>query len=63
MCGKFELDQIKEDHECQGFRLKFISYTVWSSHRGAVVNESDQNHEVAGSIPSLAQQVKDPALL
>ena len=33
-----------------------------SSRRGAVVNESDWNHEVAGLIPGLAQQVKDPSL-
>ena len=33
-----------------------------SSHRGAMVNES-KNHRVVGSIPGLAQSVKDPALL
>ena len=34
----------------------------WSSHRGAVLNKSDQDHEVVGSIPGLAQWVKDLAL-
>ena len=32
--------------------LKFWSQ---SSHLGSVVNKSDKNHEVAGSIPGLAQ--------
>ena len=45
-------------------RLKIFlrKASPWSSRRGAVVNESDQEHEVAGLFPGLAQQVKDPAL-
>ena len=34
-----------------------------SSRRGSVVNNLLRNHEVEGSIPSLAQWVKDLALL
>ena len=34
-----------------------------SSHRGTVETNPTRNHEVAGSIPGLAWQVKDPALL
>ena len=35
----------------------------WPSHRGAVERNPTRSHEVAGSIPGLAQQVKDLALL
>ena len=34
-----------------------------SSHHGAVETNLTRNHEVMGSIPGLAQQVKDSALL
>ena len=34
-----------------------------SSHRGSVEVNPTRNHEVEASIPGLAQQVKDPALL
>ena len=33
-----------------------------SSHRGTVEMNPTRNYEVAGSIPGLAQWVKDPAL-
>ena len=36
---------------------------TWSSHHGAAEMSSSRNHEVEGSIPGLAQCVKDLALL
>ena len=42
-------------------RFKFVLFR--SSCRDSVVNVSTRNHEVAGSIPGLAQLVKDPVLL
>ena len=49
----------QKDKTVQAVVLKVM---MGSSRRGAVVNESDRNHEVSGSVPTLAQWANDPAL-
>ena len=50
--------KIKSNSNTQHFKLK-----TWSSRSGAVETNLTRNHEVAGSILGLAQQVKDLGLL
>ena len=43
--------------------MSYINKVFRSSHHGAVETNLTRNHEVAGSIPDLAQWVEDPVLL
>ena len=46
----------------KGNHTKIKKTTYRSSHQGAAEMNSTRNHEVVGSIPGLAQWVKDLAL-
>ena len=48
---------------CNNDIKKVNKYADWSSHHGPAETNLTRNHEVAGSIPGLAQWVKDLELL
>ena len=50
-----------DNSESKNFSIKNL--TFWSSHCGSAEMNLTSNHEDAGSIPGLAQCVKDLALL
>ena len=50
--GTLNVSQRKQSEKCH----------TWSSRRGTVEMNPARNHEVVGSIPGLAQWVKDPVL-
>lgn len=62
MLFKFNYDSIYNLLSKQWHILKYKNNCKWSSHRGSAEINLTRNHELVGSIPGLAQWVKDLAL-
>ena len=58
---KFDLFGVPVVAQQKRIQLVSIRMRVWSSRHGEVEVNLTRNHEVAGSIPGLAQWVKDLA--
>ena len=58
-----ELKHRVEENQPEMTRNGLEKKVNWSFRHGAVKMNLTRNHEVGGSIPSLAQWVKDPVLL
>ena len=56
------IGKIKPDNILREFVKINIKNDIWSSHRGTAEMNPTRNHEVVGSIPGLAQGVKDLVL-
>ena len=63
LIGKREKEEEEGREEGKGsIKKKTKEKHSGSSHRGAMETNATRNHEVDGSIPGLAQWVKDPVL-
>ena len=60
--GSKEVTPNTEEPESSNISMLRKEISQWSSHRGTLETNPTRNHEVAGSIPSLAQWVKDLVL-